>query len=173
MFSLDQQADAVVPEGYAVLDENGLVEFLDPETSMGAEILTGDPTGFLITVSGDTLEILDGAAKIEGRFDETGRPVGIDVRCEIHTGVLEKAKGSDLSDRELEAALSRTAGRWVRSALDRVRATGCDFLGLRTAVLHKPSAAAAWWDKWGALFPGLPVTVAVEGHIDRSYDLAD
>ena len=173
VFSEDQQADAVIPEGYAVLDENGLVEFLDPETSMGAEFLTGDPTGFLITVSGDTLEILDGAAKIEGRFDETGKPVGIAVRCEIHTGVLEKAKDSTLSDKDLEAALSRTAGRWVRGALGRAQATGCDFLGLRAAVLGKPAAAAAWWDKWGEIFPALPVTVEVEGHIDRSYDLAD
>ena len=132
-----------------------------------------DPTGFLITVSGDTLEILDGAAKIEGRFDETGKPVGIAVRCEIHTGVLEKAKDSTLSDKDLEAALSRTAGRWVRAALDRAQATGCDFLGLRAAVLRKPNAAAAWWDEWQSLFPSLPVTVTVAGHIDRSYDLAD
>ena len=173
VFSEEQQADAIVPEGYAVLDENGLVEFLDPETSMGAELLTGDPTGFLITISGDTLEILDGSAEIEGRFDAVGKPTGIDVRCELHTGVLEKSKDSTLSDKELEAALSRTAGRWVRAALDRARAAGCDFLGLRAAVLRKPNAAAAWWDEWQSLFPSLPVTVTVAGHIDRSYDLAD
>ena len=172
VFTEEKQADALAPAGYAVLDEDGLVEFLDPETSMGAEILTGDPTGFLITVSGDTLEVLAGSAEIEGRFDEHGALMGLDVQCELHAGVLEKGQ-QDLTPEALEKDLSDTVRRWVTSALDRARETGCDFLGLKDAALRRPAHWDAYSDRWGEIFPALPVTVNAAGHIDRSYDLAD
>ena len=173
VFTEEQKADAVVPAGYAVLDREGLVEFLDPEASMGAEILTGDSAGFLITVSGDTLEVLDGSAEIEGRFDSSGTLAGIDVRCEVHTGVLEKAQARSLSPEELEKYLSDTVGKWVADALDRAQATGCDFLGLKGAVLNTAALREAYGDRWREVFPSLPVTVEAAGYVDRSYDLAE
>ena len=172
VFTAEQQSDAVVPVGYAVLDGDGLVEFLDPETSMGAEILTGDPTGFLITVSGDTLEILEGSAKIEGTFDPSGAPAGITVRCRLRAGVLEKG-AEGLSPEALDSALSGTVQEWVSNAMARAQATGCDFLGLKAAVLKTPAQMASCGPAWRDIFPALPVTVEVGGRVDRSYDLAE
>ena len=173
IFTGSQQADAVVPAGYAVLGENGLVGFLGPEASVGAEILTGDPAGFLLTVSGDTLEVVSGKAKIEGEFDSSGAPAGIRVRCDIDAGVLEKGEDGDMSPEALEAALSDTIKRWVTAALEAARETGCDFLGLRGAVLDTAARRDAYGDRWRELFPALPVTVEIDGRVDRSYDLGE
>ena len=173
IFTEDQQSDAVVPDGYAVMGQDGLVEFLTPEASLGAELLTGDPTGLLMTVAGCTMELLDGGAQIEGRFGSDGAPTGIDVRCQLRTGVLEKAAGGAPDPEELDQALSETAGQWVAQALERAQETGCDFLRLRQAVLRsspdKDAAAAAW----PRVFSTLPITVTVDGRVDRSYDLAE
>lgn len=173
VFTDGMQSDAVIPIGYAVLGQEGLVEFLSPEASLGAEILTGDPTGLLITVEGDTLEILDGSAAISGRLAPDGTPLGIDVHCRLSTGVLEKAAGNSLSPEQMDAALSETISQWVTQALERACATGCDFLGLRDAVLTSAAALDAWGSRWPALLPVLNIRVTVEGSVERSYDLAE
>lgn len=173
VFTEDMQSKAILPTGYAVLDGNGLAAFLTPEQSMGAEILTSDPTGLLITVAGNTMEVLRGDAKIEGQFDADGTPAGIFVQCTLRTGVLEKARTGTLSPDELDAALSETTARWVADAIQTAQDTGCDFLGLKGAVLGSAKAQERWGQAWNELFPSLPVTVSVAGRVDRSYDLEE
>ena len=173
VFTDEMQSDAVVPIGYAVLGPEGLTEFLSPEASLGAEILTGDPTGLLVTVEGCTLEVLEGAADISGRLAPDGRPLGVDVRCAVSAGMLERAPGDALPPEEMDAALSRTVAAWVSEALGRAQATGCDFLGLRQAVLARARERDAWGGQWPELLPTLDITVSVEGTVDRSYDLVD
>lgn len=173
VFTDEMRSDAVVPAGYAVLGPEGLVEFLSPEASLGAEILTGDPTGLLITVAGNTLELLEGSADITGRLSSDGTPLGADVRCTVRTGMLERAAGPALSPDELDAALSDTVTGWVTQALERSQATGCDFLGLRRAVLTGARSRADWSGRWPELLPALDITVHVDGTVDRSYDLID
>ena len=173
VFTEDMQSKAILPTGYAVLDGKGLVEFLTPEQSMGAELLTSDPTGLLITVEGRTMEILSGGAQIEGRFADDGTPEGITVRCTLRTGVLENPSTGSLSPDELDAALSETVARWVADVVQTAQDTGCDFLGLKGAVLGSAKALERWGGDWRGLFPTLPVTVSVEGRVDRSYDLEE
>ena len=169
----DMGSDAVIPTGYAVLGQEGLVEFLTPEASLGAEILTGDPTGLLITVKGNTLELLGGSAQITGLTSPDGAPLGVQVHCDVHAGLLEEARAGALSPDEMDAALSETVTGWVAEALDRAQATGCDFLGLRRAVLKTARARETWGGRWAALLPQLQVRVTVTGTVDRSYDLAE
>lgn len=173
IFTDEMRSDAVVPAGYAILRQDGLAGFLSPEDSLGAELLTGDPTGLLITVDGNTLEVLDGSAQIEGEYAPDGTPTGIDVRCTLRTGVLEKASGGASSPEDMDAALSETAGQWVSGALEKARNTRCDFLGLKKAVLTSSRALDRWGEDWSELFPELPVRVTVEGTVDRSYDSAE
>ena len=173
VFTDEMQSDAVVPSGYAILGQDGLAAFLSPEASMGAELLTGDPTGLLITVAGSTMEVLEGSADISGQYAEDGTPAGIVVRCDLRTGVLEMAPDRTLSPEEMDAALSEAAARWVTDALEQARNTRCDYLGLKKALLTSAGDLARWGDAWRDIFPALPVTVTVEGRVDRSYDLAE
>lgn len=173
VFTEDMQSEALVPAGYAVLGPDGLVDFLTPEQSMGAELLTGDPTGLLITVKGNTMEILSGSARIEGESSPDGRPESLSVKCSLRTGVLEKSRRDSLSPEELDAALSRTVGEWVTDCIRLAQESGCDFLGLRSGALPTSKALARWGGSWGEILTDLPVSVSVEGRVDRSYDLAE
>ena len=173
IFTEEQQSDAVIPAGYAVLGGGGLVEFLSPEASLGAEMLTGDPTGLLVTIDGCTMELLGGSAEMTGSFAPDGAPEGLDVRCALRTGVLEKASGERPDPEALDAALSETVGAWVSEAIERAQSTGCDFLGLRQAMLDAAPDKTAAQARWKDAFPTLPITVTVDGRVDRSYDLAE
>ena len=173
IFTDEMRSDAVIPTGYAILSGSGLTGFLSPEESLGAELLTGDPTGLLITVDGNTLEVLEGTAELEGEYAPDGTPTGIAVRCTLRTGVLEKTPGGAGSPEEMDAALSETVGQWVSGALEQARNTRCDFLGLKKAVLTSSRAMASWGEDWTELFPELPVRVTVDGIVDRSYDSAE
>ena len=173
VFTEQMQSDAVIPTGYAVLGTDGLLEFLSPEQSLGAELLTGDPAGLLITVEGDTMEVLDGSARISGRFSPNGALERIEIQCMIRTGVLEKAPGDGLEPEALDAALSETVAGWVSGALERAQATGCDYLGLRQAVLGQAPDKTGLEDGWPEIFPTVPISVAMDGRVDRSYDLAE
>ena len=173
VFSAEEQSDAVVPMGYAVLGPGGLLEFLSPEASLGAELLTGDPEGLLITVSGNTMEILEGSARIEAVRDESGAPCAVTVQCKLRTGVLERAQGEDLAPEQLDAALSQAVSAWVRQAMERAQTLGCDYLGAKKAVLTSARDLVRYGGTWNELFASLPITINVDGRVDRSYDLAE
>ena len=173
VFTDQSQTDAVVPSGYAMLDRDGLVGFLDPEQSLAAEMIVGNPTGLLITVSGDTLEILDCSARIEGQFGPDGAPVGVHLRCKVRAGVLETAPGQAPAGEALDQALAETTGAWIAGAVAEAQRAGCDCLGLRRAVLSDAGDMAAWGGAWREIFPTLSVTVTVDGRVERSYDLAE
>ncbi len=173
VFTEEMQSDAVVPAGYAVLGPEGLAAFLSPEASLGAELLTGDPAGLLITVEGSTMEVLEGTAELSGEYAPDGTPAGLSVKCTLRTGVLETADGSPPDPEALDRALSETAARWVSEAMEQARTSRCDYLGMKKAVLTTAADRSRWGSEWPELFPALPVSVMVDGRVDRSYDLAE
>ena len=62
---------------------------------------------------------------------------------------------------------------WVTQALQAAQEDRCDFLGLRQAALRAAPDRAAADAAWRETFPTVPVTVTVDGRVDRSYDLAE
>ena len=173
VFTEDMSSDAILPAGYAVLGAGGLLGFLTPEQSLGAELLTGDPTGIQITIDGNALEILDGSAQASGKFSDDGTLEGIDIRCTLRTGLMEKSRGKDADPDKLDASLSETAAQWLAGAVEQAQKLDCDFLDLKSSVLKKSKNMTALGDRWQDLFPTLPVTVTVNGWVDRSYDLSE
>ena len=118
------------------------------------------------------MEVLEGSAELKGAYGPDGAPAGISVRCTLRAGVLEKSDDAATPE-ELDAALSQTVGRWVTGALETAQTTRCDFLGLKKAVLTSDHALARWGGDWTDIFPSLPMTVTVDGFVDRSYDLPE
>lgn len=173
VFTQEMSADAVIPAGYAILCKDGLLGFLSPEESLGAELLTGDPTGIMITVDGNTLEILEGSAEASGKFSADGKLEGIDVQCTLRTGLLEKTQGSDLSPEKVDSELSDAVAQWLAGALEQAQTLECDFLGVQSSVLKTAKEQAAYGEQWNTLFPTVPISVTVDGAIDKSYDLSE
>ena len=169
----DKQADAVIPAGYAVLNGDGLIDFLTPEQSLGAELLTGSPTGTLVSVDDNTLELLSCDTSISGQWDDEGTLTGITVECVLRAGLLENALNASSEPVTLDAAFSRDARAWLTDVLSRAQALNCDFLGLKTAVLKDGKNRSVLAGQWADIFPALPITVTVDGQVDRSYDLSN
>ncbi len=172
VFTEQSRTDAVVPSGYAMLGRDGLAGFLDPERSLGAELIVGDPAGLLITVGGCTLELLECSARIEGIDGADGSPAGVWLRCAVQAGLLETS-GEAPAPEELDRALSETVGAWIAGAVAAAQEAGCDCLGIRRAVLSSAGDMAAWGGAWETIFPELDVTVTVDGQVERNYDLAE
>lgn len=172
VFTEDKGANAVIPMGYAVLNQQGLLGFLSPEASLGAELLTGDATGILFSVAGNTMEVLNGSADVSGQWSEDGRLEGITVACSLQTGILEQAQDKDPSPEDLDRLLSETVAGWLTQTLERAQSWSCDFLHLEQSVLKTQKQRAAAGD-WAQTLSSLPVTISVDGIVDRSYDLAE
>ncbi len=169
----DKQAAAVVPVGCAVLGPDGLVDFLTPEQSLGAELLTGRPVGTLVSVDGAALELLSCETEVSGRFDENGALTGLAADCTVRAGLLEKPLDHDESSQDLDGALAQAVRGWIAGAVEKAQTLGCDFLDLRTAAMDGGSDRALRMEAWPEIFPALPVTVTVNAAVDRSYDLSE
>ncbi len=161
---------AVLPAGYGVLQEGKLVAFLSAEESLGASLFRQDPTGTVITVENTALEILEGRARAEGVFSDRGELTGLSVTASMKAGILET--GGETPDIPvLEEAFSASVQKALAAAVSRSQELSCDFLALEDMVFKKttnrsqPSPEA--WDEY---FSALPVTVTVQGEIQRGYD---
>ena len=87
-----------------------------------------------------------------------------------HGALLSKAKERA---EELDAELSDTVAQWLAGALEQAQSLGCDFLDLRSSVLKTSKQLADHGGQWDALFPVVPISVTVDGQIDKSYDLSE
>ena len=173
VFTQEMASDAILPVGYAILAQEGLIGFLSPEESLGAELLTGDATGIMISVAGNAMEMLEGSAEVSGQWAEDGSLSGILVECTMQTGILERTQARKMSPDELNRTLSETIAGWLTGALEQAQNLQCDFLNLETRVLKTEKERAALGNAWPQLLSTLPITVTVDGVVDRSYDLAE
>ena len=171
VFTEEKQGDAVIPMGYAVVCADGLAGFLSAGESMGAELITGDATGIMVTVEGNTLEILENNVEIQDVRGPDNSLEGIAIRCTLKTGLLEKSADGDPDPDELDQALSEAAEAWLAGAVEQAQSLRCDFLGLKDAVLSKKEQDILG-PAWETVMSGLDLDVTVDGKVDRRYDLA-
>ncbi len=162
--------NAVLPAGYGVLREGKLISFLDAKESLGASLFRQDPTGTVITVDNIALEILEGRTKTRGIFSQQGKLTGLSVTADMKAGILE-TKGNTPDIPALEKAFAEAVQDAVAAVLARSQALSCDFLGLEDSIFLKtPNRARSPSESWEEYFAGLPVTVYVQGEIQRGYD---
>lgn len=171
-FTESENGVAIVPAGLVLLRKTGggtAAVWLTKNESMGAELLSQTVAGAKVPVGGSVLELIRGGAEASGLWAGDGTLTGLYISCDLAAGVLERG-GEASDDSALTGALEVSAEGWLREAVARAQALGCDFLGLEAAVRkNAPEGASLAWDE---VFPTLPVTVAVSAEIGRGYDLA-
>ncbi len=166
----EAEADALIPDGWAVLRADGPPVFLPEGETLAAELLTGGVRGARVSAGAYVLDIIRGEASITEQRDEAGVLEGLSVRCELHAGVLEGPRGA--AD-DACAVLAAETEAWLGAVIGRSQHMACDFLGLEDALHGRKIFTSRKNDEaWEALFPSLPVDIAVEAQIDQSYDLA-
>ncbi|MCD8088643.1 MAG: hypothetical protein LUE22_08730 [Oscillospiraceae bacterium] len=171
VYADDASASALLPAGYAVLQDGVLIGFLSQEESLGADLLAGCVSGSRVIVEGNTLDLIDGSVSVHGQWGKAGDLEGLVLQGSLRAGILEQDAGCETDLNRLDHALGETAGQWLSQAVVQSQALNCDFLSLGNAV-DKDSPKGFSLDEWENIFPTLPITVEIEGEVDRSYDLA-
>ncbi len=174
IYTETKQTAAIVPDGYAVLQNGAVAAYLSQNETLGAELLTGSAVGAQFTVDGNVLELFEGSAQASGQWDDDGTLTGIYVCGELKAGVRERERDGEEDLDTLQNDFRLSALRFLEDVIARSQELDCDFLNLEAAVMkNMPGHKASEPEDWADIFPTLPVTVVVEGEISRNYDLSD
>lgn len=166
--------------GYAVLQGESLLGFLDTELARGVNLLTD-------RIGSDVVEADDGAdgcfaARLTGgsaAFEpiyENGMLRRVIIHLDLPFNLDEVQNPLDLYDedviRQMEEGLNTVENRRVREVLDRMQEWNCDFCDLETRIRQ---AAPRRFDRmsadWEELFPELDLTVDLSCTLERTYDV--
>ena len=171
----------IEPAGFAVLRPGEDPVFLSDEETWGALMLLGlfrsrnvdlPVEDTVLTVSVDKA-----GAAYTPRFDGQGL-AGVDIALTAQANVICMEGDGDLKDpayrEKAEKALGEALRQAAGAALDRSRVLQVDFLDLAGIVRRKaPLKFEGVADKWGEIFPELPLTVTVKAELTRTFDIVD
>lgn len=173
IFTDTKASAAIVPVGYAVLEDGVVVSYLTQNETLGAQLLDKGAVGSQLTLDGNVLEFFEGEAHASGQWDDDGNLTGICVRGTVKAGIREREKDGESDTQILQAQLHAAVLDAITAVITRSQALSCDFLNLEATVTqslpgHRRSEVA----QWDTLFPTLPITVDIDSEISRSYDLS-
>ncbi len=172
----------IVPAGFAVVREEGGVEFLSDQETLGTMLILQkyksrnvdlSLPGGVVTVSVDSVE-----TKVEPVFKKDGSLERMSVRLALEANVICLKGEADLEDKALREAaemeLSRIFREAAESAIRRSRELGLDYLDLESILERQaPLKAEETLRNWEQVFPILPVEVEAESTLQRTYDIVD
>lgn len=164
----------LLPAGYALLKEGRLCAWLDREQAVGVGFLTGHTGLCEIAVPGEdgrpvTLSVTGGSCSLEPEWDEKGLLCGLTV--DLHAEALLAEGGSSAAEEgRLQLALERALSQRVRQVLQLSKEQGADFLDLEGRLSLRAPRRMRNSD-FAALWPTLPVTVAVSARLSGTGDL--
>ena len=173
----------LAPAGFAVARPDAIVDFLTEEETLGTMLLLGKYRSKNVDIPVDgavlTLSVDSVKPEIKPVFSRDGALERVEIRLTLGANVVCMAGLTDLRQAETrhraEDGLSQRFGDALTAAVKRGQAMGIDFLDLygilsRREPLRMEDAVGKNWD---TLFPGLPVEIAVESTLSRTYDIID
>ena len=165
--------------GYAVVTEEGLVCWLDPDLARGANLLMGLGESDLIEAPDGqggwfAAALIGSRAVFEPEFAE-GELRSLHIRLELRCALSELSKPLDLGEegvvRAMEEGIARVEAWRVNEVLRISRELGADFCGLEKRVRR---AAPLRFDRmeipWRTLFPTLPIEAEISVRLARGYE---
>ena len=174
IFTDTKASAAIVPVGYAVLQDGAVSAYLNQNETLGAQLLDTGAVGAELTLSGNVLELFEGSAQASGQWDEGGELTGIYVHGTVKAGILEREEGGESDIGILQEQLHAAAIDAITAVITCSQTLGCDFLNLEASVTkNAPGHRLSEVAEWETLFSSLPVTVEIDSEISRSYDLSN
>jgi len=172
----DPEAQALLPDGCAVLRGGRLAGYLDADSTEAAAWREGKG-GQPLEVRGATLSVRKCAMRLSADWRD-GRPAALTLTLEADALVDELPDGTRITDaaarKALEQALAETMLQRTADAVRQTQALGADALALGDLLaLRYPLRWRGCAGEWAALFPALPVRVAVTARITGTQDLND
>lgn len=167
--------------GLAFLKEGNLSDFLTPEESKGAALLTNQDQLDVVELTMEDgtkvgVQLVYAQRSLEPEFDETGRLVRLNLRIRARGELSEVSGGESPTEaaqlEQMRQGFSSQLEHWAQAALDRSQQAGADFLHLRRELICcSPLHSTALQQSWDSWFPDLEMQVVVEGRVERSYDV--
>lgn len=167
--------------GLAFLKEGNLADFLTPEESKGAALLTNQDQLDMVelTLEDGTpvgVQLVYAQRSLEPTFDEDGRLTQLTIRIKAK-GELSEVSGpvspTDAQSLEqMRQGFSEQLRLWAQATLDRSQQEGADFLHLRRELIcHSPLHSGQIQENWDDWFPEITLKTEVKGEVERSYDV--
>ena len=174
------ETKTALPAGYAVLRDGRLAAWIEPDDSLGAELLrggTGSRELSVLDLGGlpVSLELQRGTSRVLPVWNEDGSLRGLDILAEVQAAVLETAADSadglerydDYLTGQLEAAVSER----LRRILQLARQLKADVTDLGGRIEQAdPRRWQALGQPLGELLPGLEISITVRGALTHSFD---
>ncbi len=164
--------------GYAVIKQNRLVDFIDPENARAVTIMTNKAVNDVTTLPDGmggcaTLEMSREKADYDGEF-EGGRLKKIYININIRGNVMELQNPIDLFDENvihaLESELAEIELERVRAVIEKSRALECDYIKImKMLALKHPIEAARLAENAESAYLGAEICIKIETKIRRTY----
>lgn len=173
----DPEAQALLPDGCAVLRGGRLAGYLDADSTEAAAWLAGKGGAPVTVGNGVTLAIRTCRVRAQAAW-QSGRPVSLTLMLEADALVDQLPEGMRITDArsraKLERSLAETMAARTAAAVLQTQTLGADALALGDLVAGRyPLRWRGCAENWAALFPTLPIRVEVTAHITGTQDLGD
>ncbi len=169
-------------EGYAIIKDFKLVEFIDPPYSRGYNAINNKLIQGFINITDQSgtnvgMEILKSATKIKP-IVEKGQLKEVRIVNHLETNIDEVHSKLDIFQPDSIAFLEQQQAEVIKAEMEEcirvAKQTNADFLGVGKAIHLKHPVI---WDRikeqWNEIFPELDIKVEVESHVNRTYDIRE
>ena len=167
--------------GLAFLKEGNLADYLTPEESKGAALLTNQDQLDMVelTLEDGTpvgVQLVYAQRSLEPAYDEQGQLTGLTIRIKAKGELSEVSGPASPTDaqslEQMRQGFSEQLRLWAQAALDRSQKEGADFLHLRRELIcRSPLHSRQIQENWDDWFPEITLKTEVEGEVERSYDV--
>jgi spore germination protein KC len=174
--SAGEQSVNVKLEGYAIFNEDRLVDFADGDTAMGVNFVINEMYNACLTVQdikgqNASVEVMNSKAKIMPDYNE---PLSAKIEVTIETNLDEYNFYSDIPKEEFVSYLEQQGSSNIQAkivkAITLAQKNKADVLGIGSAFYHKDPVK---WQNiknvWPDIFAGMNFTVTVKMVIKRTY----
>jgi len=178
---LSEAGKTAVADGYAIIKNARLLDFLDTEPAAAASLLLGHSGSaapvLKLPEGGEVSLRMDSAkAKISPRWDPDGALAGIDVHAKLEASLAEiRSRHQNITDKTtteaLEMALEQLTQKRLEELLDTSKELDADFLDLMAHLRQDEAAFAdALPEDW---LKNATFSVSVEAEIKDAGDMGD
>lgn len=168
--------------GYAILKDFKLIDFLDIPNSRSYSFVTNKIKTGVIELKDQEeknigMDILGAKTKIVPIVKE-GHLLRIDIKTKKETNINEVQTRRNIFQDEtlcfLEQQQSEIIKKGIEECVQKAKDLNADFLGIGKAVKYRhPVLWSRMEYEWNEIFPQLDVSVTVESHINRTYDIRE
>jgi spore germination protein KC len=152
----------VVPSGYAIIKDGGLVGFLEANAARGYNLLTNKSVFSTIEISGGSATRLENSSRrIIFEWDENIL-TGITINVNFTASVIDGGENLKLTQKEQNRIILEE----IKKVIGYSKIYNCDFLNIGEVLrMRHPLRWERMKDNWNEIYSQVPVKINVESEL--------